>query len=774
MKKLILLILIICITSIFAIGQHAFIPEYQFGSFDKIDLLNAAKTNVATTSYKIPASDFGPGGLLYAIDYLSNGFFIIDTITGAGTLVAPIIPPTDHIWSGMAYDEEAEIMYGISYHDVTYEFYSSLYIIDVTDGSYTFLGSQTSAPSIAAIGIDGEGDMYAMQLGNPAKLYKLDKTNGQVIGYQGEIGHMAAGPAHGMDWCPQTQEMYLTSDVHLGLENNLQIIDVTDASTTVIGALGIANWIGTIAVAPILKAKFTASTTDLCVGGVVDFTDESDWATSWEWTFEGGTPATSTEQNPSITYNTTGIYDVTLEVSNGVIFNTLFEEDMIIVRDIPVQPDMPQGTINACGNEDYTYTTQDVQWATSYLWEVLPADAGIITGIGISALFEASDSWTGDYTIKVQASNLCGNSSWSSELNCVLAFAPQPYLVQGGGSYCEGGLGREVTLELSQTDVDYELFLDDVSTGGTISGTGNSLSFGFKTDEGIYTIIGYSVSCTKEMNGEAYIYMIYSPGAASQPTGPTEVCPNSITDYQTDAVADADTINWVLNPANAGTFIGSGENISIDWTEEYTGIAHLSVYGSNDCGDGDASAVLEINVNQLPEPVVIGETTVCEDEEYIYATVDNLGSTYDWSADGGLILSGSGTSEVIISWTNVGTGSVFVTEISSNTCEATSDSLYVLIDDCTFVDEVIANGMSIFPNPTNQTVNIEFSGNKSVDYDLTIYNQMGQQVFQSDVESKDVDGLFQINVSSLSGGLYFVKITTASKISIQSRFEIVR
>ena len=39
--------------------------------------------------------------------------------------------------------------------------------------------------------------------------------------------------------------------------------------------------------------------------------------TSWNWTFEGGTPATSTEQNPVVTYNRSGSYAVTLTVGDG-------------------------------------------------------------------------------------------------------------------------------------------------------------------------------------------------------------------------------------------------------------------------------------------------------------------------------------------------------------------------------------------------------------------------------------------------------------------------
>ncbi len=57
---------------------------------------------------------------------------------------------------------------------------------------------------------------------------------------------------------------------------------------------------------------------EVCPGGTVSFTDRSYFGVSdWEWTFEGGEPATSTEQNPSVTYTTPGEYDVTLTVTKG-------------------------------------------------------------------------------------------------------------------------------------------------------------------------------------------------------------------------------------------------------------------------------------------------------------------------------------------------------------------------------------------------------------------------------------------------------------------------
>jgi PKD repeat protein len=66
-------------------------------------------------------------------------------------------------------------------------------------------------------------------------------------------------------------------------------------------------------------ANFSANSTSIAVGGSVNFTDLStNTPTSWSWTFSGGTPGTSTVQNPAgIVYNTAGTYTVTLVATNS-------------------------------------------------------------------------------------------------------------------------------------------------------------------------------------------------------------------------------------------------------------------------------------------------------------------------------------------------------------------------------------------------------------------------------------------------------------------------
>ncbi|MCB9204040.1 MAG: T9SS type A sorting domain-containing protein [Flavobacteriales bacterium] len=59
-----------------------------------------------------------------------------------------------------------------------------------------------------------------------------------------------------------------------------------------------------------------------CEGLVVEFDDvlwgaDEDNTWEWNWSFPGGTPSTSNDPNPTVTYNTAGVYDVTLTVNTG-------------------------------------------------------------------------------------------------------------------------------------------------------------------------------------------------------------------------------------------------------------------------------------------------------------------------------------------------------------------------------------------------------------------------------------------------------------------------
>ncbi len=101
-------------------------------------------------------------------------------------------------------------------------------------------------------------------------------------------------------------------------------------------------------------AAFTASATTITAGQSVTFTDQStNSPTSWSWTFDGGTPSSSTSQNPSISYNTAGTYNVSLTATNAGGSDLETKTAYIIVNPAPVNYCSSQGN-----NYNYEWISQ--------------------------------------------------------------------------------------------------------------------------------------------------------------------------------------------------------------------------------------------------------------------------------------------------------------------------------------------------------------------------------------------------------------------------------
>ena len=104
------------------------------------------------------------------------------------------------------------------------------------------------------------------------------------------------------------------------------------------GSVTQSGWVAAIncevAVLPPL-ADFEANFTTITEGGSIQFTDLSmNEPTSWSWTFEGGTPISSTDQNPVVMYETPGLYDVLLIVQNPAGSNSILKQDYIMVESL--------------------------------------------------------------------------------------------------------------------------------------------------------------------------------------------------------------------------------------------------------------------------------------------------------------------------------------------------------------------------------------------------------------------------------------------------------
>lgn len=119
---------------------------------------------------------------------------------------------------------------------------------------------------------------------------------------------------------------------------------------------------------------FTSSTTFPCPGETVTFTDQSSGSntvTAWNWTFPGGTPASSTEQNPTVTYAALGEYDVTLEVTSTDGTTSLTKKNAVrLSDDVSITLDPIDMTV--CADVPVIFTIQASLFGTSgtYQWQM--------------------------------------------------------------------------------------------------------------------------------------------------------------------------------------------------------------------------------------------------------------------------------------------------------------------------------------------------------------------------------------------------------------------
>jgi PKD repeat protein len=90
---------------------------------------------------------------------------------------------------------------------------------------------------------------------------------------------------------------------------------------------------GTNGVSILHEADFTANLYETCEGKTVQFRDNSFHdPLTWSWNFTGGSPSTSTSQNPEVTYNNSGKYRVALTASNASgSKNTAFENAITVL-----------------------------------------------------------------------------------------------------------------------------------------------------------------------------------------------------------------------------------------------------------------------------------------------------------------------------------------------------------------------------------------------------------------------------------------------------------
>ncbi len=148
----------------------------------------------------------------------------------------------------------------------------------------------------------------------------------------------------------------------------------------------------------VLKPAFVSSAKAGCASLEVDFIDVSNGnPTCWYWTFPGGTPNSSTKQNPTIMYSAEGLYKVKLAVANAKANHSISHSDYISIETSPSTAFSSHTLSNTVTFVNYTIG------ANSYQWDFGDGNASTAA----NPLHTYTEK--GTFVITLTATNACGS-----------------------------------------------------------------------------------------------------------------------------------------------------------------------------------------------------------------------------------------------------------------------------------------------------------------------------------------------------------------------------
>lgn len=493
-------------------------------------------------------------------------------------------------------------------------------------------------------------------------------------------------------------------------------------------------------------ARIDADTPVLCEGASATFsvTGATEPITSYSWTFPGGSPTTSTQENPTVTYSTPGTYDVTLIVSTSSGSKTLSNAEFISVQANRTVYPLPisEGFVS-------TYFPPSAGWTinnggSASTWE--RSTHGTFPTVSSSAnlKFDADGNNNGDIDdLNTPSFSLAGYGS--ATLTFDVAYR------QFSDNYTDK---LEVLISTAcgmPYEVVYSKENPDLQTEPDGFGYEDPTTWRNETID-LTSYIGATEARVKfrgisGWGNQIYIDNINISGElmSSIVASADTVCQNESVTY-TSSATGAPSWSWDFGVgASPATATGIGPH-TVSYSNFGSKVVSLSIDG------GATSTNKTVLVNAAPTISMSALPTLCVDYSPISLTQGSpSGGTY----------SGNGVNGLQFDPTIAGIGMHTITYTYTSSTTGCSNSVYqkITVDACLGVNDEVAQLFKIYPNPTTGKLNISSS---NVINTVVVYDNVGRLVFTSSHIDKK---LVNMDLSYLSKGVYIIetKIGTATK-----------
>jgi len=471
---------------------------------------------------------------------------------------------------------------------------------DGTSGCSSNSSSQTIAisPLPTAYTVGGGGGYCAGGAGQHITLSgSFTGINYQLMNGGSPVGPVVAGSGLAIDFGAQTAGgTYTVVATNAG----------TSCNTNMTG-------IATITVNPLPTAYAVSSTSsNYCAGGTgVHITlANSDGGINYQL-YNGATaigspmPGTGSSIDfgfvlPSGSYSIKGVNAVT-----GCV-NTMTGGAAVVVNPLPSVFTVTGGGGYCAGSTGANVGLSGSSSGLSYqLFNNGFATGSPVTGTGLPISFGPQTN-AGSYTVVATNPATTCTNNMSGSVAVAVNPVPAMYAVVGGGNYCPGAAGADVSLTGTTLGVNYQLYRGGTAVGVPVHGTGASISFGAQT-AGTYTVVATDAitGCSNNMGGSATVALNAAPNGYTV-TGGGGYCPGGAGVNVGLSSSDAGVTYQLYNGAAAvGTALpGSGSSLTFGLQTAagaYTVVAANTTTGCTNTMPGSALVV----INAVPNAYTV-------------------------------------------------------------------------------------------------------------------------------------------------------------------------
>lgn len=384
------------------------------------------------------------------------------------------------------------------------------------------------------------------------------------------------------------------------------------------------------------SANFTYQLNSSCSPAEVEFTNLSSNSTSWLWTFDGGIPATSTDQHPIVSFVDGGTHNVTLQAFSGSASNTITIPIFVNVTNIPVS--------------DFVYNINGLvasfistgAGGTSYAWDF--GDGGVSNSQNPTHTYASN----GIYDVTLLVTNACGEH----EETYPVEISALPF-VNFSASVTTGCQPQNITFTNLSSNTTSFLW---TFQGGTPSTSTEANPVVLFANPGTFDITLVATNSAGNSTAFKGSYINISPNPIA---GFTFTVNGTQATFVNTAQFGSD-VSWSFGDGNTSTQTNPTNNY------QNNGIYPVTQTITNACGTSISTQAVTIAVAPVPSFVMSSQGPICANETINYTSTSTYNPTSIlWTFEGGNPASSTDPNP-IVTYNNAGTFDVTLVVTNAN------------------------------------------------------------------------------------------------------------